>query len=394
LTRSLEVAERLNAALETAGIAPLDSLLADRFATYLSLILRWNQRINLTAIRDEQGIFSRHFAESIACAGALPRGILTLLDLGSGAGFPGIPISLCRPDISVTLAESQGKKAAFLQEAVRVLGLSARVLAARAESESQLYDCVVLRAVDRMAEAVGIAAGLVGESGWLALMTTVPEATGLQSAAGPQFIWDAPIPLPGSGERIIVLGQRELQDTTREALLAFELDSEVLRATKRAMTRASASRDRNQDWQSMGQALQGAGAPPHSCDLSGKVLYECGRIVASGEFWRVPGAFRFGFSPRRPLRNMRPATRVRKSAVRPCLRSPQASICQLDGGQFAHSGQVRRALDQDSDSGSFRITWSFIDQLLKRFGRRAQADCFDCAIPEDESCSETPITGA
>jgi 16S rRNA (guanine527-N7)-methyltransferase len=203
-----EVTERLSAALKAARMAPLEPALAARFVGYLSLLLRWNQRVNLTAIRDEQGILSRHFVESIACARALPDGIGTLLDFGSGAGFPGIPIALCRHEISVTLAESQGKKAAFLQEAVRVLGLSTRVLAARAESESRLYDCVVLRAVDRMPEAVNIAAGLVRQEGWLALMTSEPEAASLQLAAGPSYSWTDPAPLPGSEERLIALGQK------------------------------------------------------------------------------------------------------------------------------------------------------------------------------------------
>ena len=95
----------------------------DRFDAYLSLIVRWNARTSLTAIRDEEGIVSRHFVESIACAVAVPAGVRTLLDFGSGAGFPGIPIALCRPEISVTLAESQNKKAAFLREAIRTLEL-------------------------------------------------------------------------------------------------------------------------------------------------------------------------------------------------------------------------------------------------------------------------------
>jgi len=203
-----DVCRRLNVKLEAAGMAPLEPSLATRFAAYLSLILRWSQRVNLTAIRDEEGILSRHFVESIACARALPAGIITLLDLGSGAGFPGIPIALCRPEISVTLAESQGKKAAFLHEAARVLGLSSRVLAGRAESEARFYDCVALRAVDRMPGAVEVAAGLVGEGGWLALMTTESKASALQSAAGPSFTWTDPIPLPGSAERLIALGHK------------------------------------------------------------------------------------------------------------------------------------------------------------------------------------------
>jgi 16S rRNA (guanine527-N7)-methyltransferase len=202
------MALRLNAALEAAGMVPLETTLTSRFAVYLSLLLRWNRRINLTSIRDEEGILSRHFVESIACARALRAGITTLLDFGSGAGFPGIPIALCRPEVSVTLAESQGKKAAFLHEAVRALGLSTRVLSARAESESRLYDCVVLRAVDRMPEAVKIAASLVHDGGWLALMTTEPEIAALQLAAGSSFTWSPPIPLAGSAERLIALGQK------------------------------------------------------------------------------------------------------------------------------------------------------------------------------------------
>jgi 16S rRNA (guanine527-N7)-methyltransferase len=186
----------------------LELSLAEQFATYLSLILRWNRRVNLTSVRDEEGILSRHFVESIACSRSLPTGIRSLLDLGSGGGFPGIPIALCRPEISVTLAESQGKKAAFLQEAVRSLGLSAKVHGRRAEELGEFFDCVTLRAVDRMEEAVRIGAQLVNPSGWLALMTTASEAACLHSAAGPLFNWNALVPLPSSDARVIALGQK------------------------------------------------------------------------------------------------------------------------------------------------------------------------------------------
>lgn len=204
---ALDRAKRLNCALEFAGMAPLEPELAAQFAAYLSLFIRWNRRINLSATRDEQGTISRHLVESIACARALPLGIGTLLDFGSGGGFPGIPIALCRPEISVTLAESQGKKAAFLQEAVRLLGISAKVHGRRAEELRVAFDCVVLRAVDRMPEAVKVAARLVRTGGWLALMTTEPEADGLRSIAGHFFTWSRSIPIPDSSERIIALGQ-------------------------------------------------------------------------------------------------------------------------------------------------------------------------------------------
>jgi 16S rRNA (guanine527-N7)-methyltransferase len=197
---------RLNALLTEAGLAPLDAALTVRFEEYLSLLLRWNARVNLTSIRDEDGILKRHFAESIFCARALPAGIATLLDFGSGAGFPGIPIALCRPEIAVTLAESQGKKAAFLCEAVRVLGVTATVHSARAETLHTVFDCVVLRAVDKMGLAVQAGGKLVRLGGWLALMTTGKELEALQSAAGTEFAWAEPLPLPGGQDRLLALG--------------------------------------------------------------------------------------------------------------------------------------------------------------------------------------------
>jgi 16S rRNA (guanine527-N7)-methyltransferase len=191
---------RLNTLLAEAGLAAVDGGAAERFEAYLSLFVRWNARVNLSAIRDEEGILSRHFVESIACARALPAGIRTWL--------PGIPIALCRPEIAVTLAESHGKKAAFLEEAVRVLGISAKVHAGRAEVLHIVFDCVVLRAVDRMAEAVKSGAALVAPEGWLALMTTADRDAALRTAAGPELAWEAPMPLPGATDRILLLGKR------------------------------------------------------------------------------------------------------------------------------------------------------------------------------------------
>jgi len=201
---------RFNTLLAEAGQAPLDLAKAEAFESYLSLILRWNARVNLTAIRDEDGILRRHFVESIACARALPVGISTLLDFGSGAGFPGIPIALCRPEIAVTLAESQNKKAAFLREAIRVLGVTIMVHSGRAEVLRTDFDCVALRAVDKMGSAVHAAAQLVRPGGWLALMTTGKEVDALKVAAGAVFTWALPFPLPGSEDRMLALGQHAL----------------------------------------------------------------------------------------------------------------------------------------------------------------------------------------
>ena len=203
-----KAAERLNTLLFQAGYDPLDPALASRFELYLSLILRWNARINLTAIRYEEGILSRHLVESIACARALPAGIAALLDFGSGAGFPGIPIAICRPEIAVTLAESTDKKTAFLQEAIRVLDITAKVHSERAELLPARFDCVTLRAVDRMELAVKAATTLVRSGGWLVLMTTGEKLSRVKEAAGTEFVWAEPLPLPGGDDRLLALGTR------------------------------------------------------------------------------------------------------------------------------------------------------------------------------------------
>jgi len=200
--------ERLNPLLAEAGLAALTPQQVAGFSAYFSLILRWNARINLTAVRDEEGILIRHFLECIACARALSPQITTLLDYGSGAGLPGIPIALCRPEIAVTLAESQGKKAAFLREVVRTLALRTTIHSARAEALRTVFDLVVLRAVDKMPQALASAVPLVAPAGWLALMTTHADLAQLHLAAGPSFLWRPPLALPGSEQRVLSLGRR------------------------------------------------------------------------------------------------------------------------------------------------------------------------------------------
>uniref|UniRef100_E6QL23 Methyltransferase GidB n=1 Tax=mine drainage metagenome TaxID=410659 RepID=E6QL23_9ZZZZ len=210
----------LNDLLAEADSPPLSSELLARFDNYLQLLLRWNARTNLTAIRDPETILRRHFVESILCARALPAGISTLLDFGSGAGFPGLPIALCRPEISVTLAESQHKKAAFLREAVRTLYLRTpdmpvHVHAERAEALEQKFSCVTLRAVDKMHQATPSAIRLLENSAWLAILTTAPEADSIKTVAESRGIdksifhlsWQPPIQIESGSMRCLLLGQ-------------------------------------------------------------------------------------------------------------------------------------------------------------------------------------------
>lgn len=161
-------------AVEARGLQQLSQLALERLAIYGNLLLKWNSRMNLTAIRDPKGILDRHIMESVAAAQFLPAGVATLLDFGSGAGLPGVPIAICREEIAVTLAESQSKKAAFLTEVSRSIGVAMTVHAGRVEAlpARVQFDLVALRAVDRMAEAIKVARTRVAADGYLLLFLT------------------------------------------------------------------------------------------------------------------------------------------------------------------------------------------------------------------------------
>jgi len=137
------------AALLTPYISPVPEHILAPIGVYLDLLLRWNQRTNLTAVRDSEQLMQRQIGESLFAAQLL-TGTETLLDFGSGAGFPGIPLLLAHPNLTVTLAESQGKKASFLREALRILNLKAEVWSSRVEEmpSTRLFDVVAMRAVD------------------------------------------------------------------------------------------------------------------------------------------------------------------------------------------------------------------------------------------------------
>jgi 16S rRNA (guanine527-N7)-methyltransferase len=117
-------------------------LLEDHF----KLLLRWNRTLNLTRIDDPEEAVRFHYCESLFLGLKLPAGPLRIVDVGSGAGFPGIPIAVLRSDIELTLMESNQRKAVFLREASAQL-TNARVLACRAEDCTETFDWMVARAV-------------------------------------------------------------------------------------------------------------------------------------------------------------------------------------------------------------------------------------------------------
>jgi len=187
----------------------LDAETLGKFQLYLDLLLKWNARINLTAVRDPEEIVQRHFGESLFAGEQLAlQAASTLIDFGSGAGFPGLPIKIVAPHLRVTLIESQQKKATFLREVIRSLQLdNVGVYAGRAEESSLKSQIVTMRAVEKLETALPIAASLLDAGGKLALL--IGEAQS-EIACGvlPKFDWDKPMPIPGSRARVISVGTR------------------------------------------------------------------------------------------------------------------------------------------------------------------------------------------
>ena len=189
----------------------MDDTLLPRISTYIDILARWNAHFNLTAVRDEDEIITRHFGESFFAARHLfPRRSalagVTAADLGSGAGFPGIPIKLWAPEISMTLIESNHKKATFLREVVRALTLTdIDIQNARAEDLRQSFNLVTLRAVEHFSRVLPVAARLTSAGGRLALLigsSQVDEAKAILL----EFSWQAPIRIIASESRVILTG--------------------------------------------------------------------------------------------------------------------------------------------------------------------------------------------
>jgi 16S rRNA (guanine527-N7)-methyltransferase len=216
--------------------AALSATQLQHISTYIDLLQHWNARINLTAIRNEEEIVTRHFGESLFAASHLfppypvrypvspvPSVVKSvdvgvdvgvdvaearIADLGSGAGFPGIPIKLWAPNISLTLIESNHKKATFLRELTRSLTLTnVNIQNARAETlPPSTFDVVTLRAVERFSEALPTAARLLAPTGRLALLIAASQLDKARAAL-PNLTWDTPIPIPQSRSRLLAIGR-------------------------------------------------------------------------------------------------------------------------------------------------------------------------------------------
>ena len=166
---------RLVAGANQLGLA-LEPAQSERLIDYIELLARWNATYNLTAVRDPADMVTRHLLDSLAIAPHVNGE--SLVDLGTGAGLPGIPLAVLAPQRAVTLVDSNGKKIRFLREAVRVLSLSnVRVEQGRAEDVRGSFDCVVARAFASIADFLRLGGHLLapggqpfrwgGDAGWI-----------------------------------------------------------------------------------------------------------------------------------------------------------------------------------------------------------------------------------
>ncbi len=196
-----------------------------QLAPYLDLLVRWNARMNLTAIRDPDQMVTRHFGESLFAAQRLYSEPGTrnsqLVDIGSGAGFPGLPLKIWAPELRVILLESNQKKATFLREAVRTLGLNdVQVLTDRAERfAAQITNyklritnslTVTLRAVERFEQifptAVRLLDNMTAAERRLALLIGAAQVRTAHKIAA-NMSWSEPLPIPQSTNRVLLIGK-------------------------------------------------------------------------------------------------------------------------------------------------------------------------------------------
>jgi 16S rRNA (guanine527-N7)-methyltransferase len=198
---------RLDLGSRELGV-PLSAEQLDRLLALLRLLSEWNQRINLTAVRDPVEAVDRHLIDSLAVAAVVPAG--TLADVGTGPGFPGLPVALARPDVKVTLVESIHKKAAFVRAAAREMGVAVEVVSERLEAWGPgargRFDCAVSRAMLAPPEWIAAGATLVAPGGLVVAMVAGAEGapTHAALAAEPPF----PYRLPDGTQRNLLRYRR------------------------------------------------------------------------------------------------------------------------------------------------------------------------------------------
>jgi 16S rRNA (guanine527-N7)-methyltransferase len=194
-------------ALKPYGIAPSIDLIKG-VRTYTELLFKWNRIISLTTVTDVEQILRFHFGESLFALLMLPVEKSRLADVGSGAGFPGIPLAMASPSLTVTLIESNAKKYAFLNELIRELKLrNVTALHSRMEeikAPGKDFDIVTARALGKFEDLLRWAQKELAPGGRIALWVGSENATDV--SADSRWKWSPPAPIPSSQRRYILIG--------------------------------------------------------------------------------------------------------------------------------------------------------------------------------------------
>lgn len=166
----MEREKLLISGLKELGIEPSDTIIS-RFDKYLLELKKWNRAYNLTSLKSDEDIIIKHFFDSLLYLKVIPEGQWSICDIGSGAGFPGIPMAIVKPELSLALIESSRKKAAFLRHIKRTLLLNnIEVLESRVEDvKNRLFDIAITRALFSIKDLIKKAGHILKREGFFLL---------------------------------------------------------------------------------------------------------------------------------------------------------------------------------------------------------------------------------
>jgi 16S rRNA (guanine527-N7)-methyltransferase len=203
--------QQITRALSVFGISPSNEQVS-MVRDYVLLLLKWNQSISLTTVTDPDEIISRHFGESMFAAKLMPVENCRLADVGTGAGFPGLPLKILSPTLELVLIESNKKKFAFLSEVVRTLGLhGVEVVPDRFElirAETIQADLISARALGEFKELLRWSTQALKPGGNIVLWVGAEDATRL--ATNSSWIWEPASRIPDSQRRFLLIGRPKL----------------------------------------------------------------------------------------------------------------------------------------------------------------------------------------
>lgn len=170
------------------GVVEVSEEECEALRKHFEILVRWNRRLNLTSVREPRQMILRHYCESVFLGAQLPEGEIRVVDVGSGAGFPGVGVAVVRARAQMCLVESNQKKATFLKEATRHMG-NVHVVAGRAERVREPFDWQVCR---------GLA--------WKEMPALADRLAILGSDPPPEFPWTKVIRLPWGERRVLLIG--------------------------------------------------------------------------------------------------------------------------------------------------------------------------------------------